>query len=141
MPTVIVEGLAEIQRDLAKSGGLVETGLQAGLIHAAEPVAHTAEVLSMANIRRMPHSPQWAKTRIGVKRKFVYIVPKERGARGRDNPRARPFGETKTGGPTFGDLVLGRSFEPALDVMTPIVQSRVEIALEGVLRPSLAFAA
>lgn len=133
MPTVIVDGLDQIQRDLAKSQPLVLKALQDGLIHAAEPVAHTAEVLSFVNIRNMHKSPEWAKTRIGIRRQFVYVAPKERGLKTRGpDPRRRP---------NLVGLIMGRSFEPALDVMTPIVEQRVKIALEGVLHSSLAFAA
>lgn len=137
MPTVIVAGLPQIQRDIAKLGPSFEKAMQAGLRRAAEPVAHTAEVLAMANIRRMPRSPQWSKTRIGVRRDFVYIVPNERGTKGHwDDPKRRPFGPTKTGGPSFPELLLGRAFVPALDVMTPIVEKRVQILIEEVLRSS-----
>lgn len=139
MPTVIVSGLPQIQRDLEKAGTGVHKAFHNGLVHAAEPVAHTAEVLAVANIRNMHKSLQWRETRIGVRREAVYVVPKQRGVKGRGpDPRRRPFAATKTGGPSFGELMLGRAFVPALDVMTPIVEQRVNILIREVLRSSRA---
>lgn len=114
--TVIVTGLAQIQRDLAKSGPAVGAAMRAGLRESAEPVAKLAEQLSLSQIRRMRRSPQWAVTRIGVTRHEVYIVPKERGVKGRDGARRRR---------NLVGLMMGRSFEPALDAGAPIVVGRV----------------
>lgn len=116
--TVIVNGLAQIQRDLAKSGPAVGAAMRHGLREAAEPVAHAAEQLSRSRIRRMPRSPEWAETRIGVTRQAVYIVPKQRGVRTRNpfDPRRRP---------NLVGLMMGRSFEPALATMEPVVEERV----------------
>lgn len=116
--TVVVTGLAQIQRDLAKSGPAVGAAMRAGLREAAEPVAKIAEGLSLSQIRRMRRSPQWAVTRTGVTRSAVYIVPKERGVRARnpyDSRRRRNLVE----------LMMGRSFEPALSLGEPIVLDRV----------------
>lgn len=116
--TVIVTGLAQIQRDLAKSGPAVGKAMRLGLREAADPVAQAAEQLSLAQIRRMPRSPQWAETRIGITRQAVYIVPKQRGVRTRN-----PFDSRRR--PNLVGLMMGRSFEPALATMEPVVESRV----------------
>ncbi len=116
--TVIVNGLGQIQRDLAKSGPAVSAAMRQGLRESVEPVAKLAEELSLSRIRRMGRSPQWAVTRIGVTRSAVYIVPKQRGVRtrGTGDPRRRP---------NLVGLMMGRSFEPALDAGAPIVVGRV----------------
>lgn len=125
--TVIVHGLDQIQRDLAKSGPAVSTTMRAGLRDSAEPVAKIAEGLSLSRIRRMPRSPQWAETRIGVTRHAVYIVPKQRGVRTghADDPRRRP---------NLVGLMMGRSFEPALAAGAGIVETRVNALLGEVIR-------
>ena len=122
---VIVHGLDQIQHDLARTGPAANTAMRAGLRESAEPVAHLAEQLSLANIRRMHHSPEWAKTRIGVTRHAVYIVPKQRGERGSDVRRRRP---------NLVGLMMGRSFEPALAAGTGLVEARVSSLLGQVIR-------
>ncbi len=126
MPAVIVHGLDQIQRDLAKAGPQTSAALRAGLRESAEPVANIAKQLSLATIRRMPRSPQWAETKIGVTRHAVYVVPKQRGVgKGHgDDPRRRP---------NLVGLMMGRSFEPALEAGSRIVEARVNILLREAL--------
>lgn len=126
MPTVIVNGLDQIQRDFAKAGVNTSKALRAGLRESAEPVAQIAQQLSLREIRRMPRSPQWAETRTGVTRHAVYIVPKQRGVKSGNpfDPRRRP---------NLVGLMMGRSFQPALEAGAPIVASRVSILLQGVM--------
>ncbi len=124
--TVIVHGLDQIQRDLAKSGPEVGKAMRLGLKEAAEPTAHIAEQLSLTRIRRMSRSPEWAETRIGVLRSAVYIVPKPRGTKGR--------GHVSRGRPTLVALMMGRSFEPALQAGASIAEASVTRLLGEVLR-------
>lgn len=116
--TIIVTGLSRIDRDLQKSVPGVQQALRAGLKIAAEPVAKTAEAYSLGRIRKMPRSPRWAVTRIGTTRSGVYIVPKERGVKARNpfDPRRRP---------NLVALMMGRSFEPALEASAPVVEAIV----------------
>lgn len=124
--TVIVNGLTQIQRDLAKSGPTVGKAMREGLRESAEPVAEIAEHLSLTRIRRMRRSPEWAVTRTGITRSAVYIVPKERGVRtrGGDDPRRRR---------NLVALMMGRSFEPALTAGGPIVVGRVSRLIDEVI--------
>ena len=115
--TVIVNGLPQLQRSLAASGPAVSKAMREGLKESAEPVARIAEGLSLRDIPRMRRSPQWAKTRIGVTRSAVYIVPKERGVTSRTDRRRRRA--------NLVALMMGRSFEPALSLGAPIVERRV----------------
>jgi hypothetical protein len=123
--TVIVHGLDQIQRDLAKSGPAVSAAMRAGLRESAEPTAHLAEQLSLTRIRRMHLSPQWAETRVGVTRHAVYIVPKQRGTRGGNDSRRRP---------NLVGLMMGRSFDPALAAGAGLVEARVTSLLNEVTR-------
>jgi len=125
--TVIINGLDQLQRDLAKSGPAVSRTLRVGLRESAEPVAKLAQDLSLQRIRRMPRSPQWAETRIGVTRHAVYIVPKQRGVKTGhwDDPKRRP---------NLVGLMMGRSFEPALAGGAGIVEQRVTALLGEVVR-------
>jgi hypothetical protein len=104
-PAVTVTGLRELQAGF----GRAETqtfGLNTGLRHAAEPVAADAERLASSSIRRMPRSPRWSRMRVGVTRTLIYVAPKQRGARGRGNPRSRP---------NLANLLMDRAMQPALD--------------------------
>lgn len=100
--------------------------MRAGLREAAEPVAKIAERLSLSEIRRMRRSPQWAVTRTGVTRSAVYIVPKQRGVRTRN-----PFDSRRR--PNLVSLMMGRSFEPALNLGEPIVLERVNALIGEVI--------
>lgn len=128
---VIVHGLDQIQRDFAKAGPKTDAALRAGLKESAEPVAQIAKQLSLARIGEhhgytMARSPQWAEVRIGVTRHAVYIVPKKKGVKSHNpfDPRRRP---------NLVELMLGKSFEPALEVGGSVVENRVGILLRGVL--------
>lgn len=127
MAEVIVNGLAKLQRDLAVSSPAVSRAMHEGLRLSAEPVAKIAEDLSLSRIRRMPRSPEWAVNRIGVLRSGVYIAPKERGVRsGRgDDPRRRP---------NLVELMMGRSYDPALEIGEAIVEERVSSLIGEVTR-------
>lgn len=116
--TVVVSGLSQLNRDLARSGPAVSKAMRIGLREAAEPVAKTAEALSLQRIRRMPRSPQWAETRIGVTRSAVYVVPRQRGVKARN-----PFEARRR--PNLVGLMMGRSFEPALEANAPVVEAIV----------------
>lgn len=124
--TVIIHGFDQIQRDIARAGPATSKAMRAGLRESAEPVAKIAQGLSLQRIRRMPRSPQWAETRTGVTRHSVFVVPKERGVKTRqfDDPRRRP---------NLVGLMMGRSFEPALQAGAPLVEARVAVLLGEVL--------
>ncbi len=127
MPTLIVTGLAQIQRDLARSGPAVSKAMNTGLREAAKPVSETAQTYSLRNIRRMPYSPAWAENRIGVTRNAVYIVPKKRGVRRGDDPKRRP---------NLVGLMMERSYTPALEDGTPLVEATVTRLLDTVIGSS-----
>lgn len=130
--TVIVHGFAQIQRDIERSGKDVGTALRMGLRQAAEPTAHLAQGLSLARIgehhgHKMAKSPQWAEVRIGVTRSAVYIVPKKKGVKSHNpfDPRRRP---------NLVELMMRKSFTPALNFGAPFAEAAVIRLLERFLR-------
>ncbi len=83
-----VKGLTGLNRALAQADRNVRLGIRAEYRTVAEPVRADAETLSLANIRNV--GVPWSRMRIGITQRAVYVVPKQRGARGRGNRRRRP---------------------------------------------------
>lgn len=124
--TIIIEGLDQIQRDLASSMPEVEKAVKIGIRDAAVPAAKLAENLSLTKIRNMRRSPKWSVNRIGVLRSAVYIAPVKRGVKTRGpDPRRRP---------NLVALMLGRAYEPAVDVMGPVVEQQVLRVIDRAVR-------
>lgn len=127
MATIVVTGLDKIQRDLARSVPAVSEGLRVGLREAAEPVKRDAETLARTQIpgmRRAAVSPApWSEMRIGVTQRAVYVAPRQRR---RTNQSLRR--------PNLFDLIMNRSFEPALDRNMAAVEATVDRAITLALR-------
>lgn len=83
-----VKGLADLNRALAKADRDVRLGIRSEYRTVAEPVRADAESLSLANISHI--GVPWSRMRIGVTQRAVYVVPKQRGVRGRSRSRRRP---------------------------------------------------
>lgn len=117
-PTLVVAGLEQIQRSLAKSGPEVDKAMRIGLRTAADPVAKTAHYLELGAIRNMKFSQQWSVNRVGVTRSSVYVAPKQKGVKTRhwDDPRRRP---------NLVGLVMERAYKPALQLEAPFVERAV----------------
>lgn len=118
---IVVINLAEINGALARSGPLIRKAARIGLTEAAEPVKRDADRLSLSEISGMKRArvkpPPWSFQKIGQTRHEVYIVPKQKGIRGRrDDPRGRP---------NFAVIMLGKAYEPALERNQ--VQVRVKV--------------
>ena len=111
-PVLTVRGLRDVQAGFKNAEKDVRLGLRRGLRQVAEPVAAEAERLAMSQIRRVPRSPRWSKMRIGVTRTLVYVAPRQKGTRGRGDPRRRGQGFAT---PDFGTLLMDRAMQPALD--------------------------
>jgi hypothetical protein len=101
-----VEGLRELSRTLGSVSKPAKKELRNTLRDVAKPVAQQAETLAAHNIRNVRPGDKWDVTRIGVTQKEVYIVPKQRGVKGRGQARHRR--------PMFGTLLMERAFDPAL---------------------------
>jgi hypothetical protein len=122
-PAVQVRGLREVNAAFAKADRQTRLGVRAGLRDVAEPVRRDAEQLAASTIPRMPRSPRWSRMRVGVTRTLVYVAPRQRGARGRNNPRARP---------NLAPLLMDRAMQPALDRHENEIEGRFEQLLDHI---------
>lgn len=122
MPEAItVQGLTALQRAFKAADAAQQRELRKALRVAAEPVRADAERLAVAGIRRI--GVPWSRMRIGVTNREVYLAPRERGQKGRDQRLRRP---------NLRSLLLGRSMEPALQHNRPAVIAGVEHVLATV---------
>jgi hypothetical protein len=120
---VVVKGLRELQFAFAHADRQTRLGLRTGLRHVAEPVQRDAEQLAASLISGMARSPRWSRMRIGVTRRLVYVAPRQKGARGRGNPRGRP---------NLADLMMERAMQPALERNEAYIERSVEELLDHV---------
>lgn len=133
MPTsspVIFTGMRELNRDLKATGPAVVKQMRIGLRIAVEPIKKDAEALAQSDISGMRRAkrkpPPWSVQRIGQNSREVYMVPKEKGARG--------VTESKRRRPAFASLLLGRSYDPAVEANRGQVANTVEHLVSVVTR-------
>lgn len=119
--TLVVEGLADLQRAWAVADKETSRELREALKDAAEPVRRDAQLLALHTIDRM--TIPWAAMKVGVTRRMVYVAPKHRGTRNRNLRR-----------PKFADLLARRAMQPALDHNVGRVNAGVQKALDDVGR-------
>lgn len=127
---ILVENLDKINRSLARSGPLVAKAQRMGLREAAQPVRLDAERLARSEISGMRRSrkqpPPWSEQRIGQTVHEIYIAPRQRGVKSRtDRSRRRP---------NFAVLMLGKSYEPALERNQVLVRNTVDAWLGRIVR-------
>lgn len=118
----IVRGLTEIQAAFKVVDKEAGRELQTGLRQVAEPVRTDAQAFALQKVPRMKFSPQWAKMRTGRARGVVYVAPRQRGARGRGDPRRR--------GQQFAMLLMSRAMEPALERHAAEIEHGVEVLID-----------
>lgn len=121
---VQVTGLRELDRAFGKANRALSNDLKDALEEAAQPVRRDAQILAAANIRNVETGDPWSRMRVGVGRWVAYVAPVERGVKGRGGQRRRR--------PRFGDLLLGRAMEPALDRNVGNVERRFEGLIDDV---------
>lgn len=119
--TLTVRGLTDLQKAWAVADKETSKELRAALKDAAEPVRADAQQLATLTIRHM--TPEWARMKVGVTRRSVYVAPKHRETRVRSRKR-----------PKFADLLAGRAMQPALDRNISRVRVEVDEALQNVGR-------
>lgn len=119
-----VQNLRELNRALARAEKEVRADARKIMREVAEPVASGAEALAVANIRNIGR--KWSQTRIGVTRKLVYVVPRQRGRDTKRNP-AR-------GRPNLGRLLKTRVFDPARERYSPMFEREFERAMDKMAR-------
>jgi hypothetical protein len=92
--------------------------MRTGLTLAMQPIKRDADRLSFERLSGMKRAkrkpPPWSLQKIGENSKEVYMVPTEKGARARQDSALRR--------PNFATLMLGKSYDPALE------QNRVQVA-------------
>jgi hypothetical protein len=88
----------------------------------AEPVRRDAETNAQERIPRV--GDRWYRMRTGVSRKLVYVAPRQRGVKRQGDARRRR--------PKFGDLLMDRAMEPALEQHGPEIEAAVERALDQI---------
>ena len=121
---VIVKGYTELQRALARGQRDLRLGVRRELRNVAEPVKIEAQQLATERIARIGpmRSNSWARMRVGITRKAVYVAPKQRGRASRANRRLRR--------PNLARLLMHRALEPALQRNATRVRERFELMLD-----------
>lgn len=114
--TVVVRGLAELNRAFRRSEQRLDRELRPRLARAAEPVRVDAERLAGSQIRNLEAGDPWTGMRVGVTTRVVYVAPKQRGVRSRADQRRRRR--------NLAGLLRGRAMEPALE------RNEIEVARE-----------
>ncbi len=129
---VIVVNLAEINRNLRRSGKEVSAATHKGLLEAAEPVKRDADALSRSRISGMKRArltpPPWSIQKEGSTVSEVYIVPKEKGKR-----TGRGAGDQRRAD-KFVEIMYGKSYNPALERNRALVVQTVDNWLGRVTR-------
>ena len=121
---VRVEGLRELRRAFKLAGRGMEKAIDEALEAASEPVKTDAQSLAISSIPRVGISSAgipWSSMRVGVKSNVAYIVPAARGNRAK---RRR----------NFGDILLSRAMEPALDRNIDNVEKQFALEVGEVFR-------
>ncbi len=129
---VIVVNLAEINRNLRRSGKEVSAATHKGLLEAAEPVKRDADVFSRSQISGMKRArlspPPWSIQKEGSTVSEVYIVPTQRGRR-----QGRTEGDRRRAD-KFVEIMFGKSYNPALERNRALVVQTVDNWLGRVTR-------
>lgn len=128
--SVEVIGLVQINRALAQAGPLIYRAARQGMREAAEPVRKEAGVLSVAELSGMKRTKPntWQVQKVGVKQAEVYLVPKMKGKR-----RGRTAADAKRAY-KFVELMMGKSYEPALEHNKARVRLAVDTTLGKAIR-------
>jgi hypothetical protein len=127
---VIVSGFSQLERDLKATSPAMLKAMRTGLTVAMEPIKRDADRLSIQRISGMKRAkkkpPPWSLQKIGQTTREVYMVPTEKGARARTNSRLRH--------PNFATLMLGKSYDPALETNRVQVLNTVDNVIGTVTR-------
>lgn len=113
--TILVQGLAELQRDLRAVARQAAKEVTDDLRDAAEPARAGSESEAVAEIRNI--GGRWSRMRLGVTTRAVYVAPTTRRSGG--SPRAN-----------LGSLLL-QAMTVAVERELPAIEQRLEGALDG----------
>lgn len=113
--TVFVSNLGEINTAINKTGLKVGVAMRKGLLEAAEPIRIDAGRLARSRISGMRRTSgfgapaPWSIQKVGHTIHEVYIVPKEKGIKGRKTP-----GQERRAA-KFVEIMYGKAYDPALE--------------------------
>ena len=118
---VQVEGLADLNRALRRADKQTKAGVRKELRGVAEPIRADAQSLAGSQIRNI--GGDWSKMRVGVTTDSVYVAPRKRGIKRRDDPKKRR---------NLAPLLMDRAMQPALDNHADGIQHEFEQMLDRV---------
>ena len=127
-PFVEVVNLDELNRAINLSGKLYAAAMHKGLLQAAEPVKQDADSLAGENfsgMKREKTQPTWQIQRKGQTIHEVYVAP----TRGRGGNKKIKFGDpgySAARSEKFRNMMMGKSYEPALERNRARVVATVE---------------
>ena len=123
-----VDGLVELDASLKELDVRLDKELRSTLKEIAEPVRQRAERLAVTDISgirrevRAGLDPKWARMRLGVSARLVYVVPKERGLK---------YGARKR--PKFGSTLYFKALEPAFATYRGEILPEVDVMLKMII--------
>lgn len=113
--TIRVRGLAEYNRALKNINSDLHAEIRDTLRDLAEPVARTAEQFTQTRIPTV--TERWAKYRIGVTNRVVYVAPKARRRGGSERPN-------------FGTRLMEDAMIPALEANAQRIEHGLELMID-----------
>jgi hypothetical protein len=131
---VVVINLPELQRALRGWPKEMSAAARLGLREGADRVRIDDDRLARANISGLRRTSSfarpapWSIQKVGMNQHEVYVVPKEKGIKGR-----KTAGQEKRA-QKFVELMYGRSYEPSLERNEPFVRKSVENWLDRVAK-------
>jgi len=117
-----VNNVALVNRALEAAGGEIRQQGKAELLALGQLVEHTAEALAATRVRNM--TVQWAQFRTRQTPNLVYVVPVQKGVRGK-GPKTRR---------RFDDTLMDKAMRPALNAHRAEVNRRFAALVERVCR-------
>lgn len=99
-----VKNLQALNKTFSKAPRETRLALRREYRTIAQPVQRTAESLAATRISHLAAGSPWARFRLGITQKLVYLAPRQKGVRGRGKRRRSKF----------GGLLMSRAMEPAL---------------------------
>lgn len=117
---LVVRNLVALQKTFKQAPKEVRLRFRGELRGIADPVRKTAESLAAARIRNLGEGQPWARFRLGITQKLVYVAPRQKGVRGRSRRQRKKF----------AGLLMGRAMEPALAQHAARVEHEFEQLLD-----------
>jgi hypothetical protein len=90
----------------------------------ADPVRMTAESLAATRIRNLAEGSPWARFRLGITQKLIYIAPRQKGSHGRGPSRRK----------NMGNLLAYRALGPAIEQHEQRIEHEFEQLLDRMTR-------